>query len=244
MIDRTSEASQRIAARVAGITLLVLMASGFLGMFGFGHHLIVDGNAAATARNILMHERGFRAGLVCGLVMLNCDVVLALALFALLEPVNRPLALLGSFWRVANAMMLAVGIAAGLVSLDLLGNPHYTSLLNSDQLNALAMMFFDLRHHLSLMGLMFFCFGAGIHSWLLLRSGYIPRVISGLYLFASCEMLLGCFLFILFPATRAVLDPAIVVPDFVAELWVALWLTFKGVKLPVPAREVMRANTG
>jgi len=99
------------------------------------------------------------------------------------------------------------------------------------------MMFFDLHHHLSLMGLMFFCFGAGVHSWLLFRSGYIPRVISGLYLFASVEMLLCCFVFLIFPASRAVLDPGFVVPDFVAELATALWLMFRGVKLSMQAKE-------
>jgi len=103
----------------------VLMASGLTGMFVFGGHLVVSGDAATTARNILEHERGFRAGLACEIVMLSGDVVLALALFALLKPVNFTLALLGSFWRVADAIVLAVGVAARLVGLDLLGNPHY-----------------------------------------------------------------------------------------------------------------------
>jgi hypothetical protein len=79
---------------------------------------------------------------------------------------------------------------------------------------------------------MFFCLGAGVHSWLLYRSGYIPRLISGLYLFACIEMLVCCFTFLLFPQTRAVLDPAFLVPDIFAELSAALWLAFKGVTLP------------
>src|SRR5271170_1424308 len=199
MADRTTEASQRIAARVAGFTLLLLMVSGFAGMFVSGGHLIVGGDAAATARNLLAHERAFRVGLACEFVMLSCDVVLALALFALLKPVNSTLALLGSFWRVANAVVLGVGVASSLVGLDLLSNPHYISLLSADQLHAIAMIFFDLHSRVSLMGLMFFCCGAGVHSWLLWRSRYIPRVISGLYLFASVEMLLCCFVFLVFP---------------------------------------------
>lgn len=232
MTYRTNEASQRVAARIAGVTLLLLMAIGLAGMFARGGHLIVGGDAAATARNILEHERRLRVGLVCEFVMLNCDVVLALALYALLKPVNSTLALLGSFWRVADAVMLAVGVAASLVSLELLGDSHSASLLSSGQLDGTAMMmFFNLHHQVSLMGLMFFCLGAGVHSWLLFRSGYIPRVISGLYLFASIEMLLCCFVFIVFPRSRAVLDPGIVVPDFFAELAAALWLTLKGVNL-------------
>ncbi|MGC1782573.1 MAG: DUF4386 domain-containing protein [Acidobacteriaceae bacterium] len=244
MADGTTEASQRLAARIAGFTLLLLMISGLTGMFVFGRHLTLAGDAAATARNILTHERAFRAGQVCGIVMLNCDVVLALALYALLRPVNSTLALLGSFWRIANALMLGVGVASSLVGLDLLSNPHEMSLLSLGQLHALTLIFFDLGSRLSLMGLLFFCLGAGIHSWLLYRSRYIPRVISGLYLFCCTEMLLCCFLFILFPDTRSVLDPAFVMPDFFAELAAALWLALKGVKLPAPREKPSPLTAG
>jgi len=231
MAERTTEASQLVAARIAGFTLLLLIMSGLTGMFAFDRHVIVAGDAAATAQNILAHEQAFRAGRICEMLMLNCDVVLALALYALLKPVNSTLALLGSFWRFANATLLGVGVASSLVGLDFLSNSHYTSLLSSDQLHVLTLVFFDLHNRLSLLGLMFFCLGAGIHSWLLYRSGYIPRVISGVYLFSSIEMLLCSFLFVLFPNTRAVLDPALLVPDFFAELSAALWLAFKGVTL-------------
>jgi hypothetical protein len=235
MTEHTTGATQRIAAHIAGWTLLLLMASGFTGMF-VGGNQIIDGDAVATARNMLAHERAFRTGLACEVVMLNCDVVLALALYALLKPVNGTLALLGSFWRVANAGVLGVGIAASLVALDLFSNPNYVSLLNGSQLHPIALIFFDLHDRLSLMGLMSFCLGAGVHSWLLYRSRYIPRIISGLYLFACIEMLLCCFTFLIFPKIREVLDPAFVVPDAIAELSAALWLAIKGVRLPLGAR--------
>ena len=111
------------------------------------------------------------------------------------------------------------------------------SLMNGGQSHALALIFFDLHDRLSLMGLMFFCFGAGIHSWLLYRSRYIPRIISALYLSACMEMLLCCFLFILFPGIRGVLDPAFMVPDALAELSAALWLALKGAALPISTEQ-------
>jgi hypothetical protein len=77
--ERTTEATQALAARIAGFTLLLLMVSGFTGMFAFGGNHIVDGDAAATAHNILVHEQGFRGSLAYEIVMLNCDVVLARA---------------------------------------------------------------------------------------------------------------------------------------------------------------------
>ena len=233
MAEHSTLATQIAAARIAGWTLLLLMVSGFTGMLAFGASPIVAGDAAATAQNMLTHERAYRGSLACGIVMLNCDVVLALALYALLKPVNSTLALLGSFWRISNAGALGVGIAASLVALDLSSNPKYMSLMNSGQSHALALIFFDLNNRLSLMGLMFFCFGAGIHSWLLYKSRYIPRIISGLYLFSCIEMLVCCFVFIIFPSTRGALDPAFIVPDALAELSAALWLVLKGADLRI-----------
>jgi len=214
------------------------MVSGFTGMFAFGSDGIVAGDAAATAHNILAHERAVRGSLVCEIVMLNCDIVLALALYALLKQVNGTLALLGSFWRFANAVLLGVGVASSLVALDLFSNPHYMSLLSADQSHGLALLFFDLHNRLSLFGLLFFCFGAGIHSWLLYKSRYIPRILSGFYLFASIEMLFCCFAFILFPHSGKFLDPAFLIPDVPAELFTALWLAIKGVQLPVSTLEL------
>ncbi len=233
MANHSTLATQRAAARVAGWTLLLLIVSGFTAMLAFGASPIVDGDAAATAQNMMAHERAFRGSLGCEIVMLNCDIVLALALYALLKPVNDTLALLGSFWRIANAGVLGVGIASSLVALDLFSNPKYMSLMSGGPSHALGLIFFDLHDRLSLMGLIFFCFGAGIHSWLLYRARYIPRIISGLYLFACVEMLLCCFLFVLFPGTRGVLDPAFLVPDVLAEFSAALWLALKGATLPI-----------
>jgi hypothetical protein len=130
MAEGSTVSTQRVAARIAGVTLLLLMASGFTGMFAFGGNQVVDGNAVATARNLAAHGRAFRASLVCEIVMFNCDVVLALALYALLKPVNGTLALLGSFWRIANAVLLGAGVAAMLVGLDLFGGPY--GMPNSD----------------------------------------------------------------------------------------------------------------
>ena len=84
------------------------------------------------------------------------------------------------------------------------------------------------------MGLMFFCLGVGIHSRLLYRSRDIPRAISGLHPFCCTELLLCCFLFILFPDSSPVPAPASVMLDLCGELVAALWLALKAVKLPAP----------
>lgn len=84
---------------MAGFALLAIIVFGLLG------------NALQNA--------GGSISLVCDFAMLNNDILLAVALYRLLEPVNAPLALLGLLWRFANALILGVGVVAALTALKL-----------------------------------------------------------------------------------------------------------------------------
>ena len=92
MIISTIDESQRTAARAAGFTCLFTMVTAVFAHYVISAHLIVAGNAAATARNIMAHERLFRIGIACGLIYSVGLVVLLTALYVTLKPVNRSLA--------------------------------------------------------------------------------------------------------------------------------------------------------
>jgi hypothetical protein len=226
--------SQRAYARIAGVSLLVILMSTVL-----SNDLVVSGDAAATAHNILTHERQFRIGLVGETIMLNSDIVLAVALYALLKPINRFLALLGAFWRIANAIVLGVGIVVSLVAVNALGDAHYLTAFNTDQMQVTARQLLDIHGGGALVGLIFFGFGAATHSYLLWKSRYIPRLLAGSYLLVTLLIVVCCFAIILFPRLDAMIDPWFIVPDFVVELLVALWLTIKGV--PINLRPAVAA---
>jgi hypothetical protein len=216
--------SQAAAARVAGVALLVIILSSAL-----SNNLVVP-DAAATAHNIAAHERQFRIGLAGEMLMLNSDVVLALALYALLKPINATLALLGAFWRIANATVLGVGIIVSLVALRVLDGTHDPTAFQTDQMQVLARQLLDLHGAGMLVGLIFFGLGAATHSYLFWKSRYIPRFLSGSYFVVTVLIVVCCFAIILIPSLGALIDPWFVLPDFVVELAVALWLTIKGVK--------------
>jgi hypothetical protein len=234
MTDCIAENSQRAYGRIAGFALLLIIASGVL-----TNHLVVSGDAAATAQNVMAHERQFRIGIFGELIMLNGDVLLALALYALLKPVNANLALLGAFWRLANAFVLGVGVVASLVALDFLTDTtaaRYLTAFKPDQLHALTMQFLDIHGAATLIGLIFFSLGAATHSYLLWRSGYIPRVLSVAYLVVSAVILVSCSAIVIFPSLDPLIDPWFILPDFVVELLVALWLVIKGATIQPLAR--------
>ena len=237
MTQHATETSQRVAARIAGSALLLIIVSGVVGTFIGRDHMDISGDAAATARNILAHQTRFRIGTAFEVVMLNCDVVLAVALYILLKPVNAAFALLGAFWRLGNAIVLGVSVAFSLAALDFLGGAHYLQAFNANQLQAQAKFFLDMHETGSLVGLVFFSLGAAVHSYLLLKSAYIPKILSGLYLLGAVWLLMCCFGFIVAPDSMTVFNTAFIMPDFIAELLVALWLTCKGANVPQRANE-------
>jgi hypothetical protein len=215
MTQDATTTSQRVAARIAGSALLLIIVSGVVGTIVGRDHIEIAGDAVATAQNILAHQTRFRIGTAFEIVMLNCDVVLAVALYILLKPVNVALALLVAFWRLGNAIVLGVSVAFSLGAPDFLGGAHYLKVFNAEQLQAQAKFFLDMHEPASLVGLVFFSLGAAVHSYLLLKSAYIPRILAGIYLFGAVWLLFCCFGFIIAPDSMTVFNTAFIVPDFV-----------------------------
>src|SRR3990172_7781500 len=100
MTSRSTVASPQTYARIGGLLyLFIIVAAGFGELF-VRNRLIVWGDAAATANNILDSETLFRVGLAGEMLTCVCDVALAMILYVLLRPVGRNLALLAAFFRL------------------------------------------------------------------------------------------------------------------------------------------------
>lgn len=212
------------------MALLVIIASGVA-----SNHLVVSGDPSATAQNLVAHVSRFRIGILGEFVMLNGDVVLAVALYALLKPVDAHLALLGAFWRFANAIVLSVGFVASLVALDFLGvgtgylgGERFLAAFTPEQRHVMAMQFLDVHDTGMFVGIALFGLGAATHGYLLWRSRYIPRALSAPYIVVAAIIVISCGAIVLAPGLDAIIDPWFVLPDFVVEVLVALWLVTKG----------------
>ena len=214
-------------ARIAGLALLLICLSA-----GLSNDLIVAGDAAATAHNILAHERQFRVGVAGELFMLNCDVLLAVAFYVFLKPVNAQLALLGTFWRFANALVQGVGVVVTLVALGYLHDAHYLTSFSPDQMQAMARQLLEVHDTAMEVGLVFFGLGAATHAYLLWVSRYIPRALSGPYIAVTVVISASCSAVIVFPTLDGIIYPWLIAPDFFVELSVGLWLLLKGASDP------------
>src|SRR5207245_5868358 len=92
-------------ARTAGWLYLLLVIPGPFVLIYLPSKLIVRGDAAATAANILAHEKLFRFGMVADVAGSVFFLVLAFALYRLLSRVDRPqAAVMGALVVVSSAL--------------------------------------------------------------------------------------------------------------------------------------------
>jgi len=222
--------SQTTAARVAGWSGLLTFVIVVFGNYFLLNPLMVSGNAAATARNILAHQTQFRLAAVCFLTYAAGVVVLLSSLYVILKPINRGLALAGALFRLVFALLWLLSPLNLLGALRIL-NGKYLQVFEPDRIQALA------RFHLGsgfddyYLGLPFFGLAAAVCAWLWLKSGYIPKGLALFGVIASAWCVLCAFVFLIFPRfNRVVNDYLFDTPMAVFELIVSLWLLFKGLK--------------
>src|SRR6266446_4834070 len=117
--------SQRTAAKVAGFSGLFAVAIVVFANYGLLNPLVVPGDAAETARNLVAHERQLRLTVTCFLIYSAVVVVLLAALYVILKPVNPGLALVGAFFRLVFALLWLLATFNLLSALRLLGSASY-----------------------------------------------------------------------------------------------------------------------
>jgi hypothetical protein len=120
MAERMAEASPRFQARLAATLYLI---GGVMFQFAEAFvrgKLVVHGDAAATAHNILKHETLFRLGFAAELIETVTFIAVALLFYNLFRPVNRSVSLLAAFFSLAGCTIQAVSCLFSLATLDLL----------------------------------------------------------------------------------------------------------------------------
>src|SRR3982751_2740715 len=223
--------SQRTAAKVAGIAGLLAFALVVFGNYVLLEPLVIPHNAADTARNILAHQTQFRLALTCFITYGIGAIVLLTALYVVLAPVNRGLALAGALFRLVFAMLWLIAPLNSLAALRLLGDASYLKVFEPERLQALARVQLAGSFDDYYVGLPFFGLAATVCAWLWLKSNYIPRGLSIFGVIASAWCVLCAVVYLMFPDfNKIVNDYTFDTPMALFELIVSFWLLFRGLK--------------
>lgn len=221
----TADISRRKVALAAAIGLLVMALLAPFALFGALQTLIVPTDAAATVENITASQGLFRIGIAAFLVVILLDVVVAWALYVLLEPVDRTLALLTAWLRLVYAAVFGYALANLLDVAQLLGGPDGAALQparpQAQVMSSIAS--FDNGWDMSLAIFGLHLFGLG---YLLFRSAYFPRFLGVLVVVAGGGYLVDSFGTVLVP------DYALTIGafTFVGEALLIFWLFWRVIK--------------
>ncbi|MBT8452338.1 MAG: DUF4386 domain-containing protein [Deltaproteobacteria bacterium] len=231
MTSRAPDTSPMFYARVAGIAYLVITFAGVAYGALVESRLVVSGNHAETANNIIAHESLFRIGIVAVLIIYLSVVVASWALYLILRTVREDLALLALLLRLAEAIVGAATVLISLAALSLLSGQGSSSALEPEQLQSLAGRFIDVRTAGLDVVLVFIGLGATISCYLLFESRYVPRPLAAWGIFTYVSLLFLALVSILFPRHPLVLQSVLYSVGGTFELVFGLWLVFKGINL-------------
>lgn len=215
-------------AKIAGVLyLLIAVLAGFVHFYVPGK-LFVAGDATTTVNNIMASEGLFRLGMGVELVLLLSEIVLTLLLYVLLKPVNKTLSLTAATFRLAMTIIHGINLVNYAMVLLLLSGAGYLAVFQSDQLHALVRVFIDAYTYGFAVGIVFFSLHVMLTGYLIIKSGYLPKVLGYLFLVASLGYLIDNFLYVLVEnhMTGAVY---FALPIAIAEIAFPIWLLIKGV---------------
>jgi hypothetical protein len=236
MTIRAVDETQRKAATVVGAAYLAaLVPAVFAEFYVLGR--LVSSTASQTALNIVAHDRLFRLGIASNLAVFAIDVALITALYVVLEPVNRILALLAMGWGLIETAILVVAALSDFEVLRLLSGAEYLDGFGADRLQALARASIGGHRAAYNVGLVFAGLRSTAFCYLWFKSRFIPRALAGWGILASSLMGVCSLAFIVFPELAKVIPVGIYGgPIFLFELTMGLWLVSKGIRPSVAER--------
>jgi hypothetical protein len=225
--------SNKKTARLAGLLWFLSTVTGAFGLIYIRSNVIVAGDAAATAGNLMASEALYRTAIVSGLFSQVLLFFLALTLYHLFKEVHQWLATV-----LLASMMVSVAVAVvntlnHFGALLVLSQADFLNVFDTEQRSALAFLFIRLANN-SGQGLLelfwapyYFSFGL-----LVIRSRFLPQVLGILLMFMGLGFALNVFEKFLVPQFYPALFTQLAMfGGAIGGIPTMLWLLIKGVNV-------------
>jgi hypothetical protein len=224
--DITDRLSQDKVARIAGglymMFILAMVLADVLGHIG-------RGTAQQIYQSIVTSPGSFRLGLVVAFLSAFLFLAAAWALYVLLRPVGKQLALL---FLLLNAVGVALQCASmfPLISAMLQTTASGAGqAFSAAQLQGLSYLSIGVYQTGFVTAQLFFGTWLFPLGYLVYRSRFLPRFLGVLLMLDGVAVMIWFLQALLLPAYPAIRYPGLVV-SFLAEVGLALWLLVRGVK--------------
>jgi hypothetical protein len=233
MTNHIDETSKHKAAKVAGFMFLFSLIGPLLNWTFVLSRLVVAENAIATGNNIMANEFQFRLGITIELIMAVGLIVLALALYVILKPVNRTLALLALLLKSVEATLVAAIVLVSLIALQVLSGDNYLAILPPEQLQAPVGFLLNQHTALYAVPMVFLGLDMMVFSYLFFKSKYIPRILANFGILSFALIFIHAVMFMLAPqyATMPINQIVFWAPSGLFEIIIGFWLLSKGLKI-------------
>ena len=212
-------------ARVAGYLYLMLFPLGIFGIIYVPSSLIVLGDAATTASNIMANELLYRLSIVTALTLQIVNIFLALALYKLLNPVDKNNAVLMVILVLVAAPIAMLNELNHVAVLLVLSGSDFLTTFSLDQVQASVPLFLNLHEHGVFIAQIFWGLWLFPMGYLIFKSNFLPKALGILMIIGGFGYLVDSFVYFIFPDFDVTFSEF----TFLGELLLPLWLMFKGV---------------
>lgn len=216
--------SPKAKARFAGALYLITIVGGGIAQGYIAGSLIVAGNAAATAANILAHQSLYRLAFAIYLIEMSCQIAMTVLFYELLKPVSKSASLIAATFGLIGCTIKTLSRLFFLAPLLVLSGAHYLSVFDSAQLQALSFLSLRVNYAAETIAMVFFGLNTVLTGYLLLRSTFLPRWLGVLTVVGG----LGWMIYLYEPVARN-LESYIVGFGVLGAFVTVVWLLVYGV---------------
>jgi Domain of unknown function (DUF4386) len=222
--------SNKKTARLAGLLYLFLAIIGAYSIMYVPSQIMVNGDATATANNILANEFLFRIGIAGDLISQVIFLLVVWVLYRLLKQVNEHQAKLMSIFVIVGVPISFIASVFKITALMILKGDMLESFEPEQIQDLVAMLLKTGNYSIQMVqlywGLWLIPFGLLVY-----KSGFIPRILGVFLILNGIAYIILSFTFQLFPEYSGIVFNLSMPFLFLGEISIILWLLIKGVKV-------------